>query len=233
MTFAARALSCRRGERLLFRDLSFDLAPGEALVLRGRNGAGKSSLLKLAGCFLGPTAGGLFWQGQNIADDPEAHRCNLNYVGHLDAVKPALSVAENLADWHAILAAGTGAGRDNSIQQALAAFGATHLADAPVRYLSAGQRKRAALARLLLRPAPLWLLDEATVSLDDDGIERLGQVIESHRAGGGMVIMATHVDLPLAAVRTLLIEAPEIEQISDPVIDGGDADGGDGEAGWH
>jgi len=198
MSFAGQGLSCVRGERTVFDALDFFIAPGEALVLRGPNGAGKTSLLRLASGLLQPAAGRLLWDGVDIADDPDGHRRRLCFVGHQDAVKSALTVAENLADWTRILdgdPAGLGA--------ALAAFDIGGLADTPAQYLSAGQRRRTALARLATSRARLWLLDEPTVSLDDAGVACLQVVIARHRAGGGMVMAATHIDLGFEAVREL------------------------------
>lgn len=200
MTFTAEGLSCVRGDRLVFRNLDFRLEPGEALILRGPNGAGKSSLLRLAALLLRPTGGRLAWNGVDVAEDPDGHRRRLNFIGHADAVKPALTVAENVADWLRILG-----GDLDRLDAALAAFAIAGLADTPARYLSAGQRRRTALARLAALKAPLWLLDEPTVSLDEAGVACLQQVIARHRANRGMVIAATHIDLGLddAAVLNL------------------------------
>ena len=198
MAFRAEGLACERGERLVFRGLSFELAAGEALVLRGPNGAGKSSLLRLCAALLRPAGGRLLRDGADVWGEPDSHRARLAYVGHLDGVKPLLTARENLDFWAAL--------RDATPSAAgLEAFGISHLADQPARFLSAGQRKRVALARLLAAPAELWLLDEPTVSLDDDGCARLAASCAAHRGRGGMVIAATHVDLGLAGARTLTL----------------------------
>ncbi len=196
MTLVGENLACIRGERPVFAGLSFELAPGGALVLRGPNGAGKSSLLRIAATLLKPADGRLLWDGRPAGDDIEAYRGACAYVGHLDAVKPVLTVAENVAFWTRLRGAG-------DIAAALERLGVAHLADVPAGLLSAGQRKRTALARLLTSATRLWLLDEPTVSLDSDGVAALEAAIAAHRAGGGMVMLATHVDLDLPGAMAL------------------------------
>ena len=199
MTFAAEGLACIRGERLVFEGVGFTLAPGEALMLEGPNGSGKSSLLRLCAGLLAPAAGRLTWVGEDIAEDPEAHSARLQFVGHLDAVKPAFGVLENLAFW-ARLRGGGGA----ACLAALERFGLGDLAEVPARFLSAGQKRRLNLARLLASDgAMLWLLDEPTTSLDRAASELLAAVIEQHCRNGGMVIAATHLDLGLRSARRL------------------------------
>ena len=183
-------VACVRGERSVFAGLSFRLPSGGALVLIGRNGAGKSSLLRILAGFLPAAAGRIAWDGVDIAREPESHRTRVRFIGHADAVKPALSVAENLYPWAVLWGdRGTAAERTGS---ALALFDIERLADVPGRWLSAGQRRRVALARLLLAPVPVWLLDEPRTSLDSDAAGRLDRAVEQHRAGGGMVVMALH-----------------------------------------
>ena len=201
MTLEARDLVCVRSEREVFSGLNFAVGPGQALVLRGANGSGKTSLLRMVAGFLEPAAGGFEWQGVAVSEDPGAHRARLHYVGHLDALKPALTVAENLAFWAAL------GGRPGGEGAALARFGLGHLGDIPARLLSAGQRRRLALARVIAAPATLWLLDEPTVSLDDEAIAVLVEVISEHRAEGGMVMVATHVDIGLEAAAVLNLSA--------------------------
>ena len=187
----AEAISVFRGERLVLSDLSFALAPGEALLLTGPNGSGKSTLLRLLAGLLRPEAGRLWWRDSDALADPAEHAARLMLVGHLDAVKPALTAAENLR-----LPGGDIAG-------ALAALDLTHLAELPARMLSAGQKRRLALARLALAPAALWLLDEPTLGLDAASVSRFGTMLAAHRARGGMVIAATHLPLPLPEAREL------------------------------
>lgn len=196
--FQGRGLRCIRGGRTVFAELDFAVAGGEALVLRGPNGSGKSSLLRLMAGLLPPAAGALSWDGEDIGDDRETHGARLHYVGHLDAVKPALTVAENLAVWVELRAGGTGA-----VASALARFGLDRLAETPARLLSAGQRRRLALARIAATPAPLWLLDEPTVALDTDAVAALEETVSQHCAGGGLAVVSTHVDLGLARATTL------------------------------
>jgi heme exporter protein A len=198
MSFAGRGLGCVRGERWVFDGVDFALAPGAALVLEGPNGSGKSSLLRLAALLLKPAAGRLIWDGRDIAEDADAHRARLVYIGHLDALKPAFTVTENLAFWAQLVGAESGA-----TDAALERIGLDHLADLPARFLSAGQRRRLNLARLLTRPVPLWLLDEPTTSLDSASIKTLAEIATEHRAQGGIVLAATHVDLALTDAATL------------------------------
>ena len=197
----AEELACRRGERLIFAGLAFVLPPGGALVLTGPNGSGKSSLLRTLATLLAPAAGRLSWGGAPVADDLPGYRERLHYVGHLDAIKPALGVCETLSFW----AKTRGVARPET-DVALAAFGLEALADFPCRWLSAGQRRRLALARLVASPAPLWLLDEPTASLDADGEARLAAAIAAHRAGGGRVAVATHQSMALPGAMTLALE---------------------------
>ena len=194
-------LVCVRGERTVFTDVSFQLTSGGALVLVGPNGAGKSSLLRMMAGLLAPAAGVLTWEGVAVTDDAERHGRRVRYVGHADAVKSALTVAENLRTW-AVLWGGF-AGAEERGGEALAAFGIDRLADVPGRYLSAGQKRRLALARLLVAPAPLWLLDEPRSGLDADAERRFDAAVEGHRATGGMVVMALHGDRGPAGARTL------------------------------
>ncbi len=201
MALAARGLACRRGERLVLRDLSFELAAGGALILRGPNGSGKSTLLRLIATLLRPEDGRLAWDGEDVFADVEAQRRRLAFVGHADAVKALLTVRENLAFWARL------GGRPGGLDEAMRALAIDRLADVATQRLSAGQRKRVALARPLLGEAPLWLLDEPAVSLDEDGVARITAAIEAHRAGGGMAIVATHVGLDLAQADVLELGA--------------------------
>jgi heme exporter protein A len=185
----AEGLAAFRGERLVFRDLDFTVAAGGALVLTGPNGSGKSTLLRLLAGLVRPIAGRLLWNGEDALTDLPFHALRVSYLGHLDAVKPGLTVGENLR-----FAARTGRG---SVQDALEKLGLGDLADVPARFLSAGQKRRVALARLELSAAPLWLLDEPTVGLDAASQQLVGTVLREHRARGGIVVVATHVPLPL------------------------------------
>jgi heme exporter protein A len=178
-----------RGERLVFRDLSLSVPAGGALVLAGPNGSGKSTLLRLLAGLVRPVAGRLLWNGADALSDLAGHGRRVVYLGHQDAVKPGLTVTENLR----FAAAVSGC----SILVALEAVGLEALADLPARMLSAGQKRRLALSRLVLSTAPLWLLDEPTLGLDTASIDRFGGLLAHHRDTGGMVVAATHVPLPL------------------------------------
>jgi heme exporter protein A len=195
--FEGRDLTCVRGERHVFAGLGFAVPQGGGLILHGPNGSGKSSLLRLMAGLLKPAQGSLAWDDRPVSDDPEGHRARLQYLGHLDAVKPVLSAAENLTFWASAQGGGRGGGR-GGVAAALERIGLTGLADVPARVLSAGQRRRLALARLFLAPADLWLLDEPTVGLDEDSIGRLQTGLAGHRRDGGRVVVATHtaIDLP-------------------------------------
>ena len=197
MTLEARDLACERGGRLVFENLSFQVEPGGALLLRGPNGSGKSSLLRLIAGLLRRQAGSLTWQGREVAEEPDDFAKVLHYIGHLDGVKSAFTVAENLAFWCRLF------GEAEGLAAGLACFDLAALAEVPAQFLSAGQRRRLGLARLPAIPRTLWLLDEPSVSLDSASVAELAALIAEHRAGGGMVIAATHVDLGLAAADTL------------------------------
>jgi len=199
--FEGRGLACRRGERLVFERLDFTLTAGGVLLLTGPNGSGKSSLLRLMAGLTPPLAGTLAWNGAAISEDTAAHRERLHFIGHQDAVKPVLSVRETLA-FHAALRETT----YERVPSALERFHLAALAEWPCRVLSAGQRRRLALARLLASPAPLWLLDEPTTGLDDASTKDLLTAIAEHRAGGGMVVIATHLPLPLLEAATVSLD---------------------------
>jgi len=190
MRFFGQGLECVRGERLVFSGLDFALDPGGALILAGRNGSGKTSLLRLMAGLAPRQAGELAWDDGPVDDDPERHAARLCYVGHLDAVKPVLTVRENLGFW-----ARLGGGGEAAATRALAHFGLDGMSGVPARYLSAGQRHRLSLSRLLAAPAELWLLDEPTVALDTESVAALMAALAEHRAGGGMAVIATNVEL--------------------------------------
>jgi heme exporter protein A len=200
----ADELACWRGARLVFAGLSFRLGAGGALTLAGSNGSGKSSLLRLVGGLLAPAAGRLSWGEEPIAADLVGHRARLHYVGHLDAVKPVLTPREMLSFWRALRGLESAA---SATSAALSAFALETVADWPCRWLSAGQRRRLALARLLVSPAPLWLLDEPTSVLDAESQARLEQAIAAHRAAGGRVVLATHAAIALADATQLSLDA--------------------------
>ena len=201
----AEGLACRRGERLVFAGLDCRLEAGGALLLTGSNGSGKSSLLRLFATLLAPSAGRLLWEGAPVTDDAASYRARLHYVGHLDATKPAMTPRETLGFWAALR--GTAAPvPEANIEAALDRFGLAAVADWPCRWLSAGQRRRLALARLVAAPAPIWLLDEPTAGLDAEGEARLVAAIAEHRSAGGRVALATHQPLALGAAATIVLD---------------------------
>lgn len=196
--FTGQRLTCIRGEREVFAGLDFELDAGEALLVTGPNGSGKSSLLRLMAGLGRPAAGIVAWDGASIAGDRGAHAARLHYVGHLDAVKPALSVAENLAVWVGFKGGGAG-----GVDEALDVAGLAGLRDLPGRLLSAGQRRRLALARTVATPASLWLLDEPATALDRKSVTAFEDMVARHRDGGGLAVVATNVELAVAGARTI------------------------------
>ena len=196
MRLGAQKIALERGGRRLFSGLSFQVGAGEALVVIGPNGAGKSSLLRAIAGFLPLSEGSLVLQGgDGEASLGEQAHC----VGHDDAVKGALTAGENLEFWAGVLG---GDPRRRAWLPALGRLGLAHVADFPVRALSAGQKRRVALARLLVARRPLWLLDEPTTALDAAARGLFAGVMREHLEAGGLIIAATHAPLELAA-RTL------------------------------
>lgn len=193
--FSAENLTCIRGGRTVFTGLSFTLKAGGALLLVGPNGSGKSSLLRLMAGLNKPAVGNLKWGKEEIYDDPEAHSGRLHYVGHLDAVKPALCVYQNVSFWSSLMNGNSK--NEEATMKALNTFGLAHLDKVPGRFLSTGQKKRVNLARILASPAPLWLLDEPNSTLDKETITSLESAISHHRKAGGMVVISTHSDIQL------------------------------------
>jgi heme exporter protein A len=186
---------CVRGQREVFAGLSFAVSGGEALVLVGPNGSGKSSLLRLIAGLVRPAAGEVLLTG----GDPELSLPEqAHYLGHQDALKPSLSVTENLVFW-----AGYLNGARPSLKGPLAAVGLDQLADLPAGYLSAGQRRRLSIARLLAVPRAVWLLDEPTSALDAASQDKLAGLMRQHLAGGGIVVAATHGPLGLDGTKEL------------------------------
>jgi heme exporter protein A len=196
MELVAEGLRCVRGGREVFADIGFHVRAGEALIVTGPNGAGKSSLLRLLAGLVRPAQG----DARLVGGDPEltlAEQAHL--VGHLDPVKPTLTVAENLSFWARFQ--GGAAGLDAG--EALAAVTLGPLADLPAAYLSAGQRRRLSLARLLVASRPVWLLDEPTATLDSSAQSQFTGLMREHLDGGGLIVAATHVPLELGAAREL------------------------------
>jgi heme exporter protein A len=184
-----------RGGRQVFAGLNFSLAGGEALVVTGRNGAGKSSLLRMIAGLIRISDGRLALSG---SEDDASIGEQSHYLGHLDALKPSLSVSENLQFWGEFL----GASRP-AIQPALEAVDLALLAGLPAAYLSAGQRRRLSIARLVVVQRPIWLLDEPTSALDVPSQKRLADLMRTHLAGGGMIVAAAHGPIGLERAREL------------------------------
>jgi heme exporter protein A len=196
---SAENLLVIRGGRVVLDGAGLAVARGGALLLRGRNGAGKSTLLRCLAGLRCPDAGRICWDGVDVFADRDAHAGRVAWLSHLDAVKAGLSVRENLAFAARVQGGDAGA--------ALARMGLAELADVPTRMLSAGQKRRVALARMMLGRRPLWLLDEPTNGLDVASVGRLQGAIEAHRAEGGMVIAATHLDFTLPGSLTMELGA--------------------------
>lgn len=185
-------LAIRRGERLLFRGLGFTVAAGEAVALTGANGAGKTSLLRAVAGLLRPAEGAIRFEGAEDADEARAR--DLHLIGHLDGLKGGRTAREELA-----FAAGWCGADAAGLARATEALDLGRLLDLEVRKLSAGQRRRVGLARLIAAPRTLWLLDEPLAPLDARWRERVGGLIAEHLAGGGMLLAAVHDPLPVAA----------------------------------
>lgn len=200
-------LTLARGERRIVGPISFHLAAGESLAVRGPNGVGKSTLLRALAGLLNLETGHIELTGQGIeADAPRGEYCH--YFGHLDGLKSALSVRENLTFFKQLYGASSSL---LSVEDALQTVALSHAISLPVAYLSAGMRKRVALARLLLNQRPLWLLDEPTSALDTQSQERLGVMMQDHLSSGGMIIAATHLPLPGGSETVLALEPVETD----------------------
>jgi heme exporter protein A len=198
MRLCAVDLACHRGGRDVFSGLSFAVASGEALTVTGRNGAGKSSLLRTIAGLVRIAHGRLTLED----GDPELTVAEqAHYLGHQDALKPSLTVAENLRFWAGFLGAGPA-----DIHPALDAVGLDELTDLPAAYLSAGQRRRLSIARLLAVKRPIWLLDEPTSTLDSSAQERLAGVMRAHLTEGGLILAATHGSLGLGLTQELRLD---------------------------
>lgn len=194
MRLVGSDLACFRGGRQVFSGLSFAVGAGEALVVLGPNGVGKSSLLRLVAGLVARSGGVLSLEGS----DPELTIAEqAHYLGHLDALKPSLTVTENLTFWSRYLGSG------ERTQAALAAVGLDGIAELPAAYLSAGQRRRLSIARLIAIQRPLWLLDEPTSALDTAAQAKLAALMGEHLGGGGLILAAAHGPIGLAAPQEL------------------------------
>ncbi len=200
MTLVVENLSCIRQERIIFHDVNFSLQPHKALWVKGRNGAGKSSLLRIVAQLLKAAHGQVLWQGKSTSEEPDPFFKSFEYIGHQDALKSSLTPRENLNFWAQYR--GTGA-----VNDAIQSLELLEIADYPVRNLSAGQKKRSNLARLIACPAPLWILDEPISSLDIHYIDLFRNLLQDHLSNGGMALLATHQDLNIAGIDILDLDA--------------------------
>ena len=210
-------LACRRGGRLVFDRLSFRLGEGELLALTGRNGSGKTTLLRALAGLTPPEAGAVRWQDADVSKDPETWRGRLAWLGHLEGLKGDLTVIENLLTAER-LRGGKAADR---LDGALLAFDLTGLAARPVRTLSAGQRRRTALARIVLSQAPVWLLDEPLNALDAPAQAAFRVALQAHLTAGGLAIAATHADL---GVEGRSLELGSVQSNTSPLFAGEEHD---------
>ena len=203
MRLSAEKVALERGGRLVFAELSLEVGAGEALVIVGPNGAGKSSLLRAIAGFL-PLAAGRIELHSGEADASLGEQAH--YLGHADALKGALTAGENLSFWAGVCG---GDSSRNACSRALGCLGLAHVADFPVHALSAGQKRRVALARLLVAERPLWLLDEPTTALDAAAQALFAAVMGEHLTSGGLILAATHAPLGLECARTLYLGPAE------------------------
>lgn len=199
---SAHGLSCVRGNIRLFADLDFSLNTGEWIHVRGENGAGKTSLLRILAGLSQAAAGDIQWDGASIKDDRQKFRSALLYFGHQSALKEDLTGFENL-----VLSAAVDGQKLSEMDalKALHRFGLKGREDLPVRVLSAGQKRRVMLARITSRKSKLWILDEPFTALDVRAVELLSQVIREHLAAGGMAVLTSHQTMPIEGGRVLQI----------------------------
>lgn len=207
-----------RGGRLVMAAPDFAVEAGEAAILSGPNGAGKSTLLRALAGLLPLKRGDVRLGALDLVADVEAFAASVAYAGHLDAVKPALSVRANLEIWAAIFESE----EDAVVDRALERFALSHMAEAPAAYCSAGQKRRLGLGRLLVSKRPLWLLDEPTVSLDAANAAVFAELVAEHCATGGYAVAATHIDIGLPAGPRIALAPPpaEDEAGADPFLSG-------------
>lgn len=187
-------LAFERNQQMLFRDIHFSLRPGDILQLRGENGAGKSTLLRLLAAFLEPVAGDIRWDKKSVLNNARVYQENLHYLGHQNGLKLNLSIWENCQLYASLAQQKI---TEKNLTEIFEKLAIRHLAAKPVRQLSAGQARRAALARLLLNPRRLWLLDEPATGMDENGKKLLSAALLEHSLQGGMAVVATHYDLDL------------------------------------
>lgn len=185
---------------MILKKVNFSLSSGQSLIIKGPNGAGKSTLLRILAGLRSIDAGKITWNNDNITEHFAEHTQRIAWLSHQDSLKPALTVKENLQLVSQLY--------QTDIQTALKTIKIDHMADIPARMLSAGQKRRTALARILLKPAQLWLLDEPTVGLDQETIEQLGYIFKDFTNRGGIIITTTHVPLPFENSKILHLTPP-------------------------
>ena len=200
----ARSVTCTRGVATLFRDVSFSIAAGEWIALRGANGTGKTTLLRCIAGLTRPDSGEVMWNGESTRGDAGAYRGGLLYAGHAAGIKDDLSAEENLRDALQLRGASADA---SALREALADAGLDKRRHLPARRLSAGQRRRIGLARLALDPAAVWALDEPLTALDDEGQRLFTGLLQRHLARGGLALVATHHAFELAPTREIRMGA--------------------------
>lgn len=194
-----KALAFERDDSLLFSDVSVSLESGDILQVEGPNGCGKTTLLRIITTALSPTSGQLLWQGQEVSKIRQDYLQNLLFLGHLPGLKQSLSPEENLVWWRRL-------NNNNGLfsnTEVLASIGLKGYEDVPCFNLSAGQQRRAALARLLITQAPVWVLDEPFTAIDKQGVGELKALLTEHAARGGIIILSTHQDLGIESIKRL------------------------------
>lgn len=204
-TLRLEGLACSRGEKRLFSNFDLTLGAREAVQITGANGRGKTTLLRTVCGLQRPAAGSVLWRDLDIHEDPDESAGEYLYLAHENALNPDLTPRENLA---ALARLQGDSGDDDAIERAMDKLGVAPLADRPCGSLSAGQRRRSALARLPLSGALLWLLDEPAAALDTEARERLGVCIADHVKNGGTVLFTTHEPLRLDGVEVRAVELP-------------------------
>ncbi|MDX2464951.1 MAG: cytochrome c biogenesis heme-transporting ATPase CcmA [Porticoccus sp.] len=202
-TLELKALSFERDDRLLFSDVCVSLQSGDILQVEGPNGCGKTTLLRIITTALNPLSGQLLWQGKNVSGYRQSYLQNLLFLGHLPGLKQSLSPEENLVWWRRL----NSSHRSLSNTEALAHMGLQGYEDIPCFQLSAGQQRRAALSRLLITEAPLWVLDEPFTAIDKQGVSELEILLTTHAEKGGIIILSTHQDLGIKGLKRLSLSA--------------------------
>ena len=206
-------LRCVRGGREIFANVGFRLESGDALLIKGANGTGKSSLIRILAHMLKPEGGHVKWLGSPIQDLRNLYLSHLHYVGHLDCIKPSMTVIEHLRFWSMMR------GNPNFKRDFLWDSDLLKLADVPGRFLSAGQKKRLSLARLSSIYAPLWLLDEPLVTLDSNSIQQLQTQITQQLLSGGIVVIATHTEFNLEKSQVIDMSSSEYSPVGTSSFD--------------